>query len=182
VGDLIAVHDDFLADPLTYRARALAQRFRDVHDGPVVFHGMAPCADPTVPMQLVATYPTLRPTLSFFRLSPQGQVEPHAVHTDTSMGTVTALLYLQPDPPTGDGTQFLKHVKTGATRTRDNREAADWFTPDAWERVALIEAKFNRLVVFPAALFHSRAIQANYGTDPESARLLQIVFCEGELT
>jgi hypothetical protein len=179
---VIAIHDDFLRDPVGFRARALQQRFQTVQDGPVEFRNISPCADPTACMALVKQYPGLRPILSFFRMSPAGQIEPHTVHTDTSMAKVTAILYLNPHPPLGDGTRFLRHIGTGATMSTDDSEAPDWFDPLAWEEDGLVEARFNRLVAFDSNLFHSRAIIDNYGDDHDSSRLINVMFCDGELS
>lgn len=182
----IIIHDGVLMDPLGYRAKALAMRFQTVADGNVVFQGIAPCADPTIPMWLKTHYPTLDPVTSFFRLSPTGQMEPHAIHTDASMGSATTILYLNPDPPVGDGTNFYRHRVTGATASTATdyagmlAEGMDWFDPDQWELLTHVAAKFNRIVTFPAGLFHSRAILENYGTGLDG-RLIQVVFSEGDL-
>lgn len=185
----IIIHDGVLNDPLAYRARALALRFQTVQDGSAVFRGIAPSDDPTIPRWITTHYPTLQPVTSFFRLSPQGQREPHAIHTDASMGAATTILYLNPDPPVGDGTNFYRHRVTGATASHATdyagmlAEGMDWFDPDQWELLTHVAAKFNRIVTFPAGLFHSRAILENYGTTADqSARLIQVVFSEGELS
>lgn len=104
------------------------------------------------------------------------------LHTDASMGTWTALLYLNPQPPEGDGTAFYRHRATGATGSTDDAEAADWLDAEQWERIGLVEGRFNRLLLFSSGLFHARAIPENYGTDRDSARLLQICFGTGEFT
>lgn len=181
----ILVFDDVLPDPMAYRARSLTQRFQTVHDGPVVFHGMAPCADPTIPMVIGLSYPTLVPTLSFFRRSPEGQKEPHYLHDDRSMGDWTAIYYLSPEPPEGDGTSFFAHVVTGKTESTApigsedwREEVSAWSDLDQWERWTTVEAKFNRLVLFRANLFHARALRDNYGAGDES-RLIQICFGTG---
>lgn len=183
----IRYFDDVLPDPMAYRARALRQRFASVHDGPVTFHGMAPCADPTIPIRIVGAFPALEPTLSFFRRSPLGQVEPHLIHDDRSMGDWTAIYYLNPTPAIGDGTAFFRHKETGAIAGTAEpgsdewkADAAAWFDESQWEQWASVDATFNRLVLFQAALFHARAIPENYGEGDES-RLIQIVFGNGEL-
>jgi hypothetical protein len=157
-----------------------------VQDGVVQFHGIAPCADPTLPIWLKTHYPTLDPIVSFFRHSPIGQEEPHYVHDDRSMGDVTAIFYLTHDPPEGDGTIFWRHTRTGATAgmstTPDEMqaEAHSWFDLGQWEVDQHVPAKFNRVVLFPAARVHSRAIPENFG-DGDDARLIQVVFCTGVL-
>lgn len=181
----ILVFDDVLSDPMGYRARHLHERFQTVHDGPVVFHGMAPCADPTIPMVIASSYPALMPTLSFFRRSPEGQKEPHYLHDDRSMGEWTAIYYLSLHPPEGDGTSFFARLVTGQAEStapigseawRD--EVSAWMDLSQWERYATVEAKFNRLVLFKASLFHARALPDNWGAGDDS-RLIQICFGTG---
>jgi hypothetical protein len=187
--DPIRIHDGVLADPQVYRARALSNRFQTVQDQSVQFRGIAPCADPTIPMWLKEHYPKLHPLVSFFRQSPEGQLEPHTVHEDRSMGDITALYYVNPQPPTGDGTNFMRHRVTGVTVSTKPygsqawlEDAKGWGDPDLWECWKHVPARFNRLVAFPAALYHSRAILENYGSiESGTARLLQVVFCEGTL-
>lgn len=184
---MIQIHDDVLPDADAYRARALAMRFQTVQDGVVQFHGIAPCADPTVPLWLVQHYPQLRPTTSFFRSSPLGQIEPHYIHDDRSMGDVTAIYYLTLEPPDGDGTIFWRNTRTGATEAHSSTleemgdEARSWFDGAQWEVAARVAAKFNRLVLFNAGAFHSRAIPENFGAD-DSARLVQVIFSCGSLS
>lgn len=186
----IQFFDDVLPDPMAYRERALKQRFQTVADGPVVFHGMAPCADPTIPMRIASTFPGLLPTLSFFRQSRLGQVEPHYVHDDRSMGDWTAIYYLNPAPPEGDGTAFYRRTRDGAIEIEGEAAAGSdewkadvsaWSDAAQWTRWELIPAVFNRLVLFKASLFHARAIAENYG-DGDDARLIQICFGTGDFS
>lgn len=112
---MIAVHDDVLPNPVSYRARALEQPYASVTLGPVTFHGIAPAPSGDFAAWFVAAYPQYVPTVSFVRKSPAGQVEPNLIHTDADMGDLTALLYLTPDPPVDDGTSFWQHTASGAT-------------------------------------------------------------------
>jgi len=179
----VTVHEDVLPDPVAYRAMALTQRFQAVHDGAVTFQRIAPCADPTVPMWVVKHYPQLTPTLSFFRQSEQDQAEPHYIHTDASMGDWTALLYLNPEPPGDDGTAFWTHVPTDRVSSLllTTEEASTWFDGSQWTPWHVVDARFNRLVIFPASLYHSRRLFGNYGQG-DAARLLQVVFGKGSLS
>jgi hypothetical protein len=182
----IDIYDDVLEQFEAYRTRALAMRFQTVQDGVVQFQGIAPCADPTIPMWLKTHYPALDPTVSFFRQSPLGQVEPHLIHDDRSMGDVTAIFYLTEHPPEGDGTVFWRNIHTGATAATSitpeemGAEAQSWFDASQWEIAAQVAAKPNRLIVFDAARYHSRAIPENYGEGPD-ARLIQVIFSTGAL-
>jgi hypothetical protein len=60
-------------------------------------------------------------------------------------------------PPEGDGTKFWERGGAGWTETR------------------LVLGRFNRLLIFDAALPHSRAIFENYG-EGDDARLIQVIF------
>jgi hypothetical protein len=176
VRPVIQTFDHVLADPDAYRAVALARSFRSMTFGPTTFHGLAPAADQTLENILRARLPGAEPTLSFFRSSPQGQAEPHDVHSDQDMGHWTAILYLHPDPAPGDGTLFWEHRPT---QTRHgpwtpalaavSRDRSQW---DVWSRV---DAQFGRLLVFRSDLFHSRALPDNYGSG-HAARLIQVCF------
>jgi hypothetical protein len=177
----VRVYDDFLPTPVAYRAAALAQEFRTYEFPEATFHGIAMPTPPDVPERLRAIYPAAEPTLSFFRKSPEGQPEPHFIHTDADMGDWTALLYLNPKPPADDGTKFWRHLATGAIESAIPHERSrEGRTTEGWEERCLVPAKFNRLVLFPATFFHSRAIVGNWGTGRQ-ARLTQVVFGKGQM-
>jgi len=180
IADPIRVIDDVLPDPHAYRALALQSAFGDLQAGDVVFRGMA----------LVGANPFtdwlqgygLAPTLSAFRLSPHGQVEPNFIHHDRSMGDWTAILYLNPDPPGTDGTTFWRDRITDAeVSTGADDDSAAWADPDRWEPTRTIPAVFNRVLLFEAGRYHSRALFANYGASADDARLIQLVFGTGTL-
>lgn len=180
----IVVVDDVLPEWDAYRARVLAQPFGDVQTSPgVVFHGIAP-VDDTLPAWIAAHYPGLRPQLTFVRRSPAGQVEPNFIHTDCDMGDWTGIYYLTPDPPPGDGTTFWRHRATGAVASTAVAEVdviaewQAWRDRDQWEPWHTVAAQPNRLVLFPAPYFHSRALEDNFGAD-DTARLIQVVFGSG---
>ena len=184
--DDIRVHDDLLADPVAYRDALLSLDYRSIAIGPVTFHGIAECRDEGVPHWIAHRYSEARPGVTFVRRSPQGQAEPNFIHTDRDMGDWTGIFYLNPDPPAGDGTRFWRHRRTGATastaRTADECQAEwhSWRDDAQWEPWHTVPARFNRLIVFPAPLFHSRAIPDNYGAG-DQARLIQVVFGTGSL-
>lgn len=182
------VFDDVLTDPAAYRAAVLRRPFQTVTFGPdLAFHGIQLAEDdPAFVRWIGKEFPDLVPTLSFFRQSPAGQIEPNFVHTDRDMGDWTALLYLNPDPAAGDGTTFWRHLPTGAIASESNdlearlAEQAAWHDVTQWALVAHVAAAFGRAVLFRSGLFHSRAIVENYGAG-DDARLIQVVFGLGTL-
>ena len=183
----LRVFDDFLDDPETYRRAALALEYRTYEFEPATFHGIAiptfgdvPNRD-VVPGKIAARFPDAVPSLTFFRKSPEGQAEPHFIHTDIDMGDWSAILYLNPDPPTADGTCFWEHRATGSRESAIPHERSEeGRTADAWRVWRRVSARFNRLVMFPATYFHSRAIFDNWGEGAE-ARLTQVTFGKGDI-
>lgn len=171
------VLDEVLPDPVRYRDAALALPFGTVTFGDDTFRGIAAAHRPDLPIAFERAVPEpIEPTLSFFRLSPLGQPEPTYLHSDAAMGDWTGILYLNPDPPDGDGTVFWERLSTGhrygpwdASVERAAKDLSLW---SPWHLVA---ARFNRLVIFRSDLFHSRALPGNYG-DGDAARLIQVVF------
>jgi len=177
--DRVLVVDDVLPDPVAYRAFALAQTYQRIETGPEeVWHGIARLpADSTLPRLIQQMRPSARPHLTFFRKSPQGQPEPNFIHSDEGMGEFTAILYLNPTPADGDGTTFWRYRPTGEVYGSARALPKD---VDRWEPWHQVEARFNRLVIFDSLLFHSRAIQENYG-EGDDARLVQVVFGRWDL-
>lgn len=169
---MIRVIDDALSNPDAYRQAALALPFGEFEG----FQGIAPCADPTLPALISEAMPGAAAVLSFFRRSPEGQVEPNYIHSDAEMGEWTGILYLNPEPARGDGTIFWKDRHSGKLSGRfDSAEAADL---SSWEPWRTIDARYNRLLIFASSLFHSRALPLNYGQG-DGARLIQVVFGSG---
>lgn len=181
------VIDDVLPDPLAYRAACLAMPRRSHELAPeVVFHGIGQIPDRSLLDWIETQFPELDATMSCTRLSPHGQIEPNMIHTDCDLGDWTGLLYLNPDPPETDGTTFWRNTITGLDVSTANTlgdkidEGFAWRDPDQWEPTRTIPAQFNRLVLYPAAAYHSRAMFENWGTG-EDARLIQMVFGKGVL-
>jgi uncharacterized protein DUF6445 len=186
--DVLRAFDNVLKDPDTYRHKALQAPVHTVTIvNPVVFQGLAECDDPELPEWLVARFPFATPGITYFRRQPEGQVEPNFIHTDRDMGDWTGVLYLNPHPPMGDGTTFwehrLTHARASTADTLDvlHEEWMTWRSLDHWQPWYTVAAKFNRLVLFPAPLFHSRAVHGNYGQGAQ-ARLTQVIFGTGSLS
>ena len=175
------VFDDFVPSPEAYRDLALKTEFRSFEFPECTFHGISTPTPEIVPAKLCAMFPGITPMLSFFRKSPLGQVEPHWIHSDIDMGQWSAVLYLNQNPPEGDGTAFWTHKASGAIGSLVPHErSAEGNSIEGWTRRAVVQAKFNRMVVFPSHLFHSRAIHENWGEGNES-RLTQVTFGQGDI-
>ena len=182
----LRVFDDFLPVPEAYRARALESDFKSFEfpDVGVTFHGIAAPTPPDVPLAIAKRFAGAVPTLSFFRRSPAGQIEPHFIHTDADMGDWTAIVYLNPAPPALDGTAFWRYLPTGAIESaiaHEHSAEGQRPNPKLWKPWRHVSARFNRLVLFPATYFHSRALFDNWTSDGDD-RLTQVVFGKGELS
>jgi hypothetical protein len=172
------VIDNFLEFPEDYREAALKLEYKSFEFPECTFHGIA-LGGPSMQgvERIMKGFPYLQPTMTFFRKSPKGQVEPHYIHSDIDMGQWSAILYLNPDPPKGDGTAFWTHRETGAIGSEIPHERSqEGHSPDKYfDRRRLVEAKFNRLLIFKSSMFHSRAIHENWGEGDQS-RLTQVTF------
>jgi hypothetical protein len=179
----VLVFDDVLPDAAAYRDFALSRPFRTVSFGPAHFHGIgAVGADDPLSAWARTTLGATGPLMTFLRQSPAGQEEPNYIHTDLDMGDWTAILYLSATPPPGDGTTFwcdretgAVACTTGATSDANLAEVLAWRDLTRWLPWTTVEAKFNRVVVFPGAFYHSRALFENYGAG-DAARLIQVMF------
>ena len=174
----LLVIDNVLSDPMGYRDLALTREFRTYEFPHCKFHGIAVVN--ALPGELYEQLPS-KPDLAFFRKSPAGQVEPHFIHTDIDMGDWSALLYLNPEPPKGDGTDFWMHNVTGEVSNKTpHLRSIEGLEKSNWTKRHHVEAKFNRLVLFGSDYYHSRAIFDNWG-EGNDARLVQVAFGKGAL-
>jgi hypothetical protein len=177
----LRIFDNVIDNPEEYRREVLALEFKSYDFGHCVFHGIAidgPCAQ--LWQWITAKFPQLKPTLTFFRKSPLGQVEPHFIHTDVDMGEWSALLYLNPERKEGDGTAFWKHESGAMESAIPHERSEEGRDPARWTMRQLVASRFNRLLMFPSSYFHSRAIHENWG-EGDDARLVQVMFGTGVL-
>lgn len=132
---------------------------------------------------------------SYFRRTKIGQHGTQDVHFDPNPGLVWAgVIYLTPTlHPTG-GTKFWKHKRTGWEFAPGRAEAeqhgiqshgdmVDFFNIEGKDRSKWIETdniafKYNRLVMFNPFMWHSNGEW--FGTDDQSARLVQLLFFHGK--
>ena len=180
--DNLIVMDGVLENPQAYREHCLSLEYRDYDFGHCIFRGIGlgiVCTELMAKIKDINA--SLQPTLTFVRKSPKGQAEPNYIHTDIDMGEWSALLYLNPNPPAEDGTTFYTHKETGTIGSFVPHERSiEGHHPELWEVREKVDAKFNRLLMFPSHYFHSRAIFDNWGEDT-NARLVQVTFGKGVL-
>ncbi|MGH8654950.1 MAG: hypothetical protein ACREYE_23540 [Gammaproteobacteria bacterium] len=98
------------------------------------------------------------------------------VHCDRGYGLLAAVLYLCDGV---GGTAFWTHATTGRrayTGSPDDPCLKDISDDGAWHLRRVVDLKFNRLVVYPTAMWHSRFPRPAWGNCPHSGRLIAIGF------
>jgi hypothetical protein len=162
---MVRVIDGFLADPLNIRTQALGRGFHNAEQGGAVFPGIQMSNTADWERICVLAGVPVRKGVEFYRLYMEGQAQPTYIHTDSDLNEWSAILYLSDDPETG--TAFWEPLHDGA----------DVFDDSQWRQHMYVGAKFNRLVIFPSKLWHSRYPRnCSTGTTPESGRLIQVFF------
>jgi len=198
--------DNFLKDPMSLRQKALHAGYQDIV-GP---NGETYKRVSLVPGRLVkarlsdALGVQLDVETAVLRCNWRGDAPNQSIHADSLYSNHAAVLYLSPDDECRGGTALWRHRETGldswptALTIQDPVEltriqgviAADWTKPEKFEMTELIQARFNRLAVYPTAAFHSRWIgsflpadqEANasdfegYGETLETGRLILAIF------
>ncbi len=195
----LASIDNFLDNALVVRSEALKQDFDVATEFQgLSYKGVVPVVDPVVLAGIALGLAELhgRPVkldMTFYRLSKAGEDTPTWIHQDNSCSPFAAILHLTRPQFCVGGTAFWKHRRLGidalpmseferlaAGMVVDEQFCADinkdGQTTDAWDMVALAPMKFNRMVVFPSNLFHSRWPQFAEGRNKDDGRLILVSF------
>ena len=203
-GQPVAIIDDFAADPGALRAAAAAAAFEPAgqhYPGvraalpPDYFRAQMPVIGQVLHDVFGATGSArvLDASFSIVTMPPaQLSVPQRLPHVDaTQAGRIALLHYLAPGDP--DGTAFFRHRATGF-ETIDAARGPAYFAalgdelralgdlPDAYiaadsplfERTAVVEAAYNRALIYRSSVLHSGAITAG--------RLFPAAPLEGRLT
>ncbi len=125
---------------------------------------------------------TIKPALEYFRLGTKEDSATTYIHADSACAKFAAVWYLT-EAPEGvvAGTAFWKHRATGKDSLSEedykNTEMLAGMDTDGadeskWQMVGLCGQKFNRLVVYPTNVFHSRYPQNAWGNDAKDGRIV----------
>jgi len=192
----LLVVDDFLNDPWTIRRQALRGEFGPQeyrghsYSGISRDHSLAPW-----PLIEGALGNPITPVLSFFRLALEDDQPTTFIHADTGVegATHAGVLYLtDPGIPHFQGTAFWSHRELGWDRLPSSPEIAiQGHSPDEafferlnregqeeafWHLDSMISGKFNRFIIYPVELFHSRFPRQMFGEGKEEGRLIWCSF------
>jgi hypothetical protein len=140
----LVVIDDFLPDPLGWRAQALALRFEQPRHASVNYPGVQTAGQAVDPAWMQTIADRLGRDLKWgwpahgaFRLSPAGSLARSDIHSDVDQGIAYAgVLYLSLPEHCCGGTSFWSQRATGWTRRPDAAQlaASPWRNRDAFER------------------------------------------------
>ena len=196
----LIVVDNFLEDPDGILEYALKQNFemlggknwpgRDSCKTHGVEEMTRACSE-VVGEQLVAKKEN---KCSYFRVTKEGEYGKQHIHFDPNPGLVWAgVLYLTPKFHPTAGTKFWKHKETGWEFTPTEEEGVEYgiishndmfefFNTEGknmsrWIETDNISFKYNRLVMFNPAMWHSNGDW--FGNTYDNSRLVQLFFFHG---
>jgi hypothetical protein len=176
----VLVFDEFLPDALAVREAALRAPFVD-WPGPdgEVYKRVCLTEVPGLRDALERAVGPVEMLGMGYRLNFARELPNHAVHSDLGWGTHALVLYLCEGE---GGTAFWRHRATGAHRIdagdADLLEQVrdDWNDVSAWEQRELVTLKFNRALIYPSPLFHSRWPFEAFGDGADDGRLIAVAF------
>ena len=124
--------------------------------------------------------------MAFMRLTRKQDEHPFHIHADNVVGAKwAAVWYLTPDDLCVGGTAFWTHCATGADGIPEgfdhtSEDAAqldkDGQDESLWSMNGLVAMRFNRMVVYPCSLFHSRYPLRFPGETLLDGRLVGVAF------
>lgn len=191
----LVVFDGALSNPVKAREDVLSHPFRE-ETGPdgAKYKNICQEAQPTEEFSaFIEAQFGVKPDiqLSFWRIDLDGDL-PHSVcHADSICADYAAVLYATPNAIAKGGTAFWKHTGTGWNHLPSDAELElagiepasfhPWMTnetkkPAAWEIVGFAGMKFNRLLLYPTKMWHSRHPDNGFGQNQENGRLIWVAF------
>jgi len=176
---MIRIFDNFLADPYARREAALKADYEPVPDpSGALFPGIAQYeSDDWAFMQ--NNLPG-KPAYEFFRLTLANDKLPTFIHNDLSMARTTGILFLNEPETEAGGTAFWRHKEQNCDSINPKEDpsqyVADGLDETKWECRRIVEMRFNRLILFDSALWHSPFPRAGWGDSPANGRLIQVYF------
>lgn len=190
---VLRVFDDFLPNLMDIRREVIAAGFTtETHKDGLEYKGIGKREYPEIyaAMSEALGYGIV-PSLSCFRINYAGE-DPHSwVHSDECCAKYAAVMYMNLPEQCVGGTAFWKHIPTGLDYmpTVEERVASgvdpvefgeainrDTHDKSKWEPVSMAGMKFNRMIMYPTNMFHSRMPFDAFGDCPENGRIVFVSF------
>lgn len=194
MSQIFAIQDGFFDDPVAERTRAIASEFKTVEHNGITYRGIALTEDKEHGERIeeLLGKKLEGPRTVYWRRNLADETNETYIHSDSQIGAFTAVACLTPRELCRGGTAFWRHKKHGwiSQPSKDEMKAAglpdtpefwkeiyqDGFDESKWELLDVAELKWNRLVVFPSTLFHSRYPKESFGSSPGDGRLIKVFF------
>lgn len=183
----MTIVDDFLSDFESLRQWADTAKYEDIENPvdkvvyPLIAKDIPSEVRHEVEMNLMMLMS--RPvTINylFMRLSPEKVRVPHQVHTDTSMGEYSLMLYMNRQANCWGGTSILQHVDGMDRHPANEAELAVWRRDmndvNSWKITDFCPMRQNRAFVFQSDLFHRAEPIFGFGRGPRKGRLVLTAF------
>ncbi len=164
----LMIFDGVIPNPDKYVENILSKDFENFNDQVNTFKGIQLIEDEFVSSFLKYNLNDAEVVYNFARKSPENQEEPNFIHSDKNMCDYVAILYLNKEFPKEAGTTLYENVHSSSMidREEDNK---------LFEKSISVYMKYNRMIVFPSDLYHSRNLKENFGSGDKS-RLVQVIF------
>lgn len=190
---MIQVIENFLADPVAERAKALAASYSDVDHNGLDYKNIHLHHDEAAENKIRLAVGCAGGAFeTFYRFYKGGETHSTWIHCDVEIGHHSAVLFLNEPANCRGGLAFWRHKTYGwhrqptaaelvAMGIRDTKEFwqgihQDGLDPFKWEMVEYVPMEFNRLVIFDSSLFHSRYPKETSGEGVENGRLIKTFF------
>jgi len=194
----LMIKDEFISSAKEVRNRVISEGFRE-EVGPDGFKysgiNMGDDGDLKEKIGELGQMREVAPKVSFFRQDLRGEMPHSYVHSDEICADWAGLLYLNTDEQAKGGTALWTHKHMRWDRVLSDEEiddlgitkeaygeqlTADWKKEELWEMSGFVSMKFNRFVVYPTRLFHSRYPHQGFGSGREDGRLVWVCFFNGK--
>lgn len=184
---------NFLPDAAAYRETLLSQPFYDIRhsDGETYKHISVRPPEEIAPHLSARLKKMVTVDLSLGRINFSGEQPNNSIHTDDAFSEFAYILYLNLPEQCQGGTAFWRHRRYGWEQFPEGKEIlrtgksakriyemlrADMNRIEAWEQIHLEEMEFNKMIVFPCKQWHSRWPWTAWGSDKNTARLINVGF------
>jgi hypothetical protein len=177
--DKLVIKDDFYADPMSVRRRALDCVYQEPPGASARLAKTAFCneEETRAMCQNLQVYVAARDIVSvsvMFRYTLADTVKKTYCHVDGC--AYAGIVYLTLPEHCAGGTTIYRHIETGDEMyDAKNAHLYNFRDESAWEIVREVEMVHNRLVFYPGQLFHALT-PVFFGDAIENARLTQNVF------
>lgn len=190
---ILSVFDNFSPNLLKFRQQVLGAGF-GTQKGPdgADYTGICKVDDKELSDGIgQAIHHQIVPKLSCFRLNVEGDKLHSFIHSDDICAQYASVLYMNLPGTEQGGTAFWKHtgLNIDAMPSAQDIQACayrpDWFCGmmqkewndlSYWQQAGFVGMKWNRLLVYPTSMFHSRYPFEPFGTTPQDGRLIWVCF------